>query len=172
MTKLLPLLLLLSFTCHGQVGYWNGDTTKKVNFYIGEYPFVKIAPINFTENDIAKPEPAPVVAQIKIGDITISDSLAKEYFLDCHKHPDTLKKKYPNVSYADGAERMMSDLEIKQKIEMDRFNQWLDENNIKVLRKYGNHNGIKYIEDEWYLMPRQPSASDFAAFMRRKYKQP
>lgn len=27
---------------------------------------------------------------IKIGDISISDALAKEYFLDCYKRPDTV----------------------------------------------------------------------------------
>lgn len=110
--------------------------------------------------------------QIKIGDITISDSLAKEYFLDCYQRPDTFKKKYSGISYVNGGERFMTNYEIEQKNEMENFNSWLDKNKIKVLRKYGNYKGEKYTEDEWYLVPRTPSASDFAEFIRRKNKQP
>ena len=34
-----------------------------------------------------------VNGQLKIGNITVNDSIGKLYLLDCHKHPDTVKVK-------------------------------------------------------------------------------
>ena len=87
-----------------------------------------------------------VIAQnIKIGDITLSDSLAKEYLIDCYNKPDTVTFSY------------VRSLDHKEKY-------FFYKHNLGVITMPDN-----YIKQA-YLFPRTPSAFDFMLFMNRKYK--
>ena len=79
---------------------------------------------------------------IKIGDISISDSLAKEYFMDCYNRPDTI---ITQNGYIEGSWYYEQDKRSIGRI-IDKFYQ------------------------ECLLVPRTPSAFDFMLFMNRKYK--
>ena len=78
---------------------------------------------------------------IKIGDIAISDSLAKEYFLDCYTNPDTIQS--PNTIEG-----------------RDNIRRW-EEIESKAIERYWD-------AGNWYLIiPREPSAYDFMLYMNR-----
>lgn len=68
-------------------------------------------------------------AQIKIGDIIISDSLAKEYFIDCYQHPETLQKDdYHNYIPAN---TVYYDRDYDwAKIKAAEYNKYIDDNSI------------------------------------------
>lgn len=101
-------------------------------------------------------------AQIKIGDITISDSLAKEYFLDCYQYPETTYTGW--LQHPIYLEEVIGSL--------DTLDYWGIHTN-RIIERYPNKT-VKLRADtilpEYKTYPRTPSASDFAAFMRRKYK--
>lgn len=84
---------------------------------------------------------------IKIGDIEIPIEMAKEYFLDCYANPDTI-----NVFTYLGVNRYVtSDKETMHKIGKLKM---------RAIRKKG----------DWeYIIPRKPTASDFAKWFRKRY---
>jgi hypothetical protein len=82
---------------------------------------------------------------VKIGNIILSDSLAKEYFADLYKYPDTI----PNHPYIDG----------------DDYNQRI-KNAIGIYdTNYGSFTNIF----KW-IVPRRPSEDDFVKYLLRKKK--
>lgn len=93
----------------------------------------------------------PLQAQnIKIGDIELSDSFAKEYLLDCYNRPDTIQTP---ISCIEG----------------DWY--WRKERqSIKCF--YERRGNDKYGKrfDKYIIVPREPSAWDFMMYMNRKYK--
>lgn len=78
---------------------------------------------------------------IRIGDLAISDSLAKEYFLDCHTHPDTIR----NQPYKEG--------------------EWFHQKLLKKIKWYNkktyNHSPKELPMGLYIIVPREPSAADF-----------
>lgn len=84
---------------------------------------------------------------IKIGDISISDSLAKEYFLDCYQKPDTI----PDQPISPSA---WFNFKLKQSI--GRY----DPSNSKKFNHF----------QEFIIVPREPSAADFRDWYLRRSK--
>lgn len=154
-------------------------------------------------------------AQIKIGDITVSEAMAKEYFLDCYTHPDTLWRDLRGFSREDGlrweeiarqslctVDPPPSKAELAQREKENREEQRKDSLkrvNDKVLRPHGIKKTLEgkeywfsnysdkslncidtsalsfegdvtgyFISSIGYVVPRKPSAEDFAKWMRRK----
>lgn len=82
---------------------------------------------------------------IKIGDIEISDQMAKEYFLDCYTHPDTIQS--------------------RQFKEGDWFDQKMKKriSTYHPSRKAGDSIKITATDsfNFFIIVPREPSAADF-----------
>lgn len=89
------------------------------------------------------------MAQTKIGNITISDSEAQAYFLDCYSHPDTARFE---------SEYMMTD-------------RWGDEQN-RLIRERNEQKSKDCIERfNWGCpIPRKPSETDYIKYLKRKTK--
>lgn len=90
---------------------------------------------------------------IKIGDIAVSDSLAKKYFLDCYQHPDTIR----NQPYSNGD---WFDQKFKKSI------GWYDPNQKKTSKIYKSGDSITFSFwgnpfDGFIIVPRDPTAADF-----------
>ncbi len=101
-------------------------------------------------------------AQIKIGDMEITEAIAKEYFLDCYVNPDTVRVYRKSSSY--GNEPRFYD---------DLGNRYFNRETIK--KKYLRGLAKQRTKHEWrrglegiYLKTRTPSADDFAEWFRRK----
>jgi len=107
-----------------------------------------------------------VNGQIKIGDIQITERIAKEYFLDCYLNPDTvriyafegLKFKSEPDWYDDYGNRYYNLESIKKKFPMGEVYV-----TYKSVRK-------KWRDRLWlaYLKARTPSESDFAEWFRKR----
>lgn len=82
-----------------------------------------------------------VKAQTKIGNITLSDSEAKAYFLDCYNRPDTIPTKSQNDFSCTNCSRPMAEFDRAKKIEQVPAGS--------------------YKEERGYLIPRKPSEIDF-----------
>jgi hypothetical protein len=102
--------------------------------------------------------PVSVLSQIKIGDITISDSLAREYFLDCYKKSDTitvqeLRDKDPYRYLYSEKGCAMSDA-------------WFNDIVKKSIGTIYSKSMPRY--PKAYLIARTPSAYDFGVWMVKK----
>lgn len=94
-----------------------------------------------------------IQAQIKIGDITINESLAKEYFMDCHTHPDTVIVHRDNM-LANGVwfDRFTDNLG-------NKYSSWDDLLSKCYLGEIKDTNNFFC----WtFLKPRKPTAQDFS----------
>lgn len=97
-------------------------------------------------------------AQIKIGDLEISDALAKEYFFDCQKRPDTIFVTRDNMLYGG-----------------EGFNSFHDDHGGKYFSWSAVQAAFPLGETKtdvlfaWkFTRARIPSALDFAEWMRSK----
>jgi len=105
--------------------------------------------------------------QTKIGNITIPDSEAQRYFLDCYRHPDTVYEKTESdgviihwnaehtAGYGDPESRKQSEAR-KQRV--DAYNADLRR---IAIAKYGDS-----IPQKW-LVARKPSEIDFIKWKAR-----
>lgn len=99
-------------------------------------------------------------AQIKIGDITVSRALAREYFLDCQTHPDTVTNPYEkNYWIVDDSATVGATYSEKEAAMRDAEDERLTRVALGVFR------GKDYRKR--YVVPRTPSAADFAKWLRR-----
>jgi hypothetical protein len=144
--------------------------------------------------------PLSLLAQIKIGNITIPDSVAQKYFLDCYSHPDTVKPKSEYEFYSCTNCTVSNEETQRAKNMSDDFNENLKKCNIGDVRdtvyyKASDitlYDGIvyasfdyqkgakkitikhfdagKYVDWKGYLMPRKPSEQDFVKWYNEKNK--
>lgn len=102
---------------------------------------------------------------IKIGDISISEALAKEYFLDCHQRPDTI--------FYNGSPEL--DHKLKQAIYWYRNPKFPNpENKPQFITVTPEHRIKRKSPNMWsyalMLVPREPSAADFRDWYLRRNK--
>lgn len=132
-----------------------------------------------------------VKAQTKIGELTVSDSTAKKYFLDCYNHPDTIKERsshdygIPDCSgcsfnYNDftNAEREAKDynsqlknnsigkvthvVNVPARIDTSYyFNSFVSNKHLKQKPLITHREAYSYIEFVGWLIPRKPAEQDF-----------
>ncbi len=86
------------------------------------------------------------LAQIKIGNLTVPDSIAKEYFIDIYSNCDTLYE--DNVAKYYPKDEVFSEKDFEwAKIKVDAYNQKLHRENVGVIR-----------DTVWYWdYPKRPS---------------
>ena len=96
----------------------------------------------------------------------MSDSLAKEYFLDCYTHTDTI------------ASRAYSEGDWYHRRTMNYIDLWTPFTNVNKEEVIVDADGdtILYISSDnfctfYYIVPREPSAFDFMMFMNRKNRE-
>ncbi len=122
----------------------------------------------------------PIIAnsQIKIGSITISDSLAKEYFFDCIKNPDTIyvdmttenSRKYQSLMLYEveppecAARREESERESKE-YEKKHPSKLLAKNDTILFISGG---ASWWCGRKGYAIPRKPSEEDFVKWYSNK----
>lgn len=102
----------------------------------------------------------PIVAfaqNVKIGDITISDSMAREYFLDCYARPDTI----PSQAFKEGD---WFHEKLKHKI------KWYSPNLAKARTTGGDSVYISFGGQLFLIAPREPSAADFRDWFLKRRK--
>lgn len=107
-----------------------------------------------------------VSGQIKIGDIEISEEIAKEYFLDCYNRPDTVR------IYSFKGVRHMSEPDWYD----DQGNRYYNTETIAKNFPMGEvFVTYKSVRKEWqnhywlaYLKARTPSKDDFSKWFRKR----
>jgi len=138
------------------------------------------------------------ISQVKIGEITITEQQAKEYFLDCYNNPDTIDGKVNNYVETD-FEKELRKIAIRQlydtvliKAHYDTtfnypfvnptpfgrlsYSQYLEEREkVRNISRKSGISSIKYIPDRtriiqthFYLVPRKPSEIDYIKYIKRK----
>ena len=102
-------------------------------------------------------------AQIKIGELTIPDSLAMEYFLDCNKRGEVVVNVHELPTYKNGDNTEVSG----PYSEGGLLRLQLEDERLRGIasRTFKGKDGRTR-----YVIPRTPSARDFASFMRRRAK--
>jgi len=132
-------------------------------------------------------------AQIKIGNITLPDSIAKEYLLDCYSHPDIVQlrhtmdfydnlplEKFHNTPYKNTGIQDSMDLMLKThgSIVYSGYSRTLINGNYEEAKRkseeqnaYIKTNSIGKIKDawgwEWYLIPRKPTEIDLIKWLAK-----
>lgn len=118
-----------------------------------------------------------VSGQIKIGDIEIPEKMAKEYFLDLYTKPDTvnagdliMNKGWFSPSKVIWSERKKRIIKI-----IYNCSDWKEKghpNEESFIRRIKGEGGfdLGILERIFCIIPREPSASDFAKWMRKRYE--
>lgn len=114
-----------------------------------------------------------VNGQIKIGDIEISDAIAKEYFLDLYAKPDTIPYRYLVINkepYRSG-EEIWSERKKKVQKTIYKCSDWKElgySSKKEFIWLIKGKDGPGRSERIFYILPREPSASDFAKWFRKR----
>ena len=130
-----------------------------------------------------------VNAQVKIGNITVTESTAKEYFLFCYQNPDTsrwfydytvtkaMKEKHKRLSerldkaknYADTLDVFRTDSTISRCRQLRPDEAYLSNNNVGHISKTREIHGetFYYIA---YLTKHEPTAQDFSEWYIKQGK--
>jgi hypothetical protein len=104
--------------------------------------------------------PCLASAQVKIGDITLTDKEAKEYLLDCYSYPDTIW--FPNgYTQKSGTRSWRNEIE-------DKAIEWVFPEKPEGYDPYAVYspNIIGYV------VRRTPSAYDYMLYVERKNNNP
>jgi hypothetical protein len=103
-------------------------------------------------------------AQIKIGHITISDSIAKDYFNDCQKNPDTLwiRVRYQFLTHEDSIILGASVKMFGESYDYTPPPKEIIDKSIGYIYATVDRQKVGYV------IPRTPSADDFAKWFLRR----
>jgi len=95
-------------------------------------------------------------AQVKIDNLEVSDKIAKEYFLDCYKNPDTVWFRSMNGGFSPDPQRdEYGRMAIKIITEDKMFSETMG-----IVTGYG------------YIVPRKPTSRDFMKWLSEKKGNP